>query len=137
MWLEETHPPYFGSTAAYYVYSDGTSDRREEGWHSFLAMGGGYIPSGHVLVNFPSAVEEFVRSQLIPEKGPAFRDIPLVNALLQLASLKTVRRERQEDTVNKYLRRGWYLLSIDQEGEMHEKSVRSVYVLGHPEEDAV
>lgn len=142
-WLTENKPTFFQSTTLTCIYSDGTrpsmrkpGENIEKGW--YLRNRGEY----YLLVNSPRAFEsvldEFMIKGVLPEKGPDHSDRPpIIEGKLQLHYIKTIRRETDERKANAFLKRGWYIISIDQSVDPDYKSVSSVYVLGHPEEDAI
>jgi hypothetical protein len=141
-WLTENKPTYFATEAAICYYSDGTQTTggylkslREEGWYSnprgsMRSLG---VESPR---SFESALGAFLANGTYAEKGPDHQDTPIIDGKLQLHLIKTVRREREEYKVNQYVKRGWYIVSIDHVAESDSQSVYSVYVLGHPEADA-
>jgi len=68
-------------------------------------------------------------SSFIPEKGPDYQDIAIVDGILQLHLIRTVRTESRDDIVNALLKRGWYILAKNVEAES--------FTLGHTEQDAI
>lgn len=150
-WLRETRPVYFTCGKKVFLYSDGTYPTNEfrlrdenggsklkEGWYREDQVRGNnnFFPS-YPLKTFEVAVTEFVNGQLVPQKGTEFQDLPIMDGKLQLHLLKTLKEVQGESKVNDYLNRGWYIVSIDQVGNMESKSVTSLFVLGHPEQAAV
>ena len=78
---------------------------------------------------------------MIPEKGPDYQEVAIVEGNLQLHLIRTVRHETKDLHVNDLLQRGWYVIALDCEGTttergMHLVNRRTVFVLGHPEENA-
>lgn len=142
-WLAENRPSFFQSATVTCFYSDGTQSdelmsRRniEDGW--YLRNRTGPRVFGSSPRSFESVLDEFIEKGIYPEKGPDHSDRPpIIDGKLQLHYIKTIRREPDEMKANELLKRGWYIISIDHREEPDSRSVYSVYVLGHPEEDAI
>ncbi len=154
-WLRENKPLFFGNAPpgyeitrrANYAYSDGTTlipiseKPLEEGWYWVQGSLDGWSYYPDELEDFDSVVSHFVERWMIPEKGPDYQEVAIVEGNLQLHLIKTVRRETVELYVNDLLQRGWYVIALDCEGTttergMHLVNRRTVFVLGHPEENA-
>lgn len=157
-WLRENKPLEFGNASpgyelsrrVNYSYSDGTrkpvfpissflrGETLEEGW--YYVEGDKPYSSPERLADFDEVIEHFTRNALIPEKGPDYKEIPLVEGNLPLHLIKTVRREENELRVNDFLQRGWYIISLEFEGEGDYRDQlvnrKTVFILGHPEERA-
>ncbi len=142
-WLTENRVPYFATETATCYYSDGTqtdeySSRRakSEGWYVDFR---GNLPTlgGKHSGSFEGVLEGFIMKGIYIEKGPDHQDTPIIDGKLQLHLIKTLKRIREEYKVNEYLNRGWYIVSIDHVSEPDSQSIYSVYVLGHPEENAL
>ena len=143
-------PGYELSRRVNYAYSDGTrkpvfplssflrEETLEEGW--YYVEGGKPYSSPQRFADFDEAIGHFTRNALIPEKGPDFKEIPLVEGSLPLHLIKTVRREENELRVNDFLQRGWYIISLEFKGERDHRDQlvnrKTLFVLGHPEERA-
>ncbi|KPV53608.1 hypothetical protein SE17_08695 [Kouleothrix aurantiaca] len=87
-------------------------------------------------------IGDLMRSGAV-EANPAVPSPAVLSGVLQLQAIQTVRRVRSDrgENVNLLFRRGWLLLSIEQEPQTSEQGVSlgtsTVYVVGHPERDAV
>ena len=159
-WLKENKllefgnasPDYEFSKRVNYAYSDGTrkaafplrsfwrGETLEEGWHYVEGAHPSSLPT-HA-DDFEHVVEHFVRHAMIPEKGPDYKEVALVEGNLQLHRIKTIRREKEEIQVSDMLQRGWYIIALEYEGKtdyLGERLVsrKAVFVLGHPEENAI
>lgn len=141
-WLEEHKPVFFSSAEVECLYSDGTRTSQrsltgeiEDGW--YLRTNRGWPLGTTSPRNFETVLNGFIASGIYPEKGPDHQDRAIVDGKLQLHLIKTLKREREEGKANGFLKRGWYIVQIDHIQEIDSKSVYSVYVLGHPEEDAI
>ncbi len=119
---------------------------REPGWYVLEVEPGG--PKSRYgrrqpkyLGELRQALEDFVATALIPEKGPAYEDAFAGSQPLPLHEIKTLKKVEDERLANDAIRRGWYLLGLDATGEQGPQyeliSRQTIYVLGHPEEDAV
>jgi len=74
------------------------------------------------------ATDLFIRYALMPEPGPDYREILIVNGSLQHHLVRTIRREEDAGWVNHWLSSGWRLLSIE---TTPKRPI--MFVLGHPE----
>lgn len=130
------------------VYSDGSllpafprksyygKKTLEEGWHYVEAE----FSDVQGLDGFQEVVEKIIRN-IVPEKGPDYKEIALVEGKIQLYLLRTIKREESIEQVNDCLQRGWYIIAIEFDGhvDIRERLVSSktIFVLGHPEDSAV
>ena len=88
--------------------------------------------------SFESVLDEFIANGIYPERGPDYFDRPPTDeGKLLLHSIRTVKRVPDEGEVNDYIRRGWFIISLDQRQEPDSRTVYTIYVLGHPELDAI
>ena len=160
-WLRENKPQAFGnappefdlSKRFNYAYSDGTkvpafplgkflageAEPLDEGWYG-VSGASGYPWLDH-FKDFEEVVSHFIEHSLIPEKGPDFKEIALVEGNLPLHLIKTIKRESKELQINDMLQRGWHIIAIEYSGrttDYSEKLVerKATFVLGHSEENA-
>ena len=153
-WLRDNKPAFFRNGIVTYFYSDGTfpttgpaiSEKYrflEEGWYREDELRERHLSfSSHKIEGFEAAIVEFTENVLVPYKGPEYQDIAVVDGVLQSYLIKTVRRETDESTANELIRRGWHMISIGYAGtvDYYGREVVSrtpLYVLGHPEENAL
>ena len=142
-WLTQNKPTFFYSTAIECLYSDGTVPSREtisgkldEGW--YLRTTQRYRVFAPPARSFEDVLKEFIAEGILPAKGPDYQDrSPVGEGKLQLHDIKTVTRERDIATINSLLKRGWYIIAIDQHAEPDQRSTYTTILLGHPEEDAM
>ncbi len=92
------------------------------------------------LVSFEAAIEHFQKWAIIPEKGPGYQSVALVEKILQLPLLERILREDDDRPVNDLIRRGWHIIALEYSGEASVTGElmnrRAVFVMGHPEEQA-
>jgi hypothetical protein len=155
-WLRKNHPLDFSSASpsssrsgrVSYVYSDGTlmpalplddfykGKILDEGWY-YIEYGSG---RPRHLNNYDEVIKHFVEQSLIYEKGPDYKEIPLVESEVPLHMLHSVKHESDEDKINDMLQRGWLIIAIEFDGSTtyDEKLVKrhAKFVLGHVEENA-
>jgi hypothetical protein len=153
-WFREQQPKSFQRGDFVYFYSDGKTypllrfkpdadapSFLEEGW--FLDEYNLHTPlNSQRFPNFEAATADFVEKHLIPEPGPEFQDALAPDGAFQLHLVRTIHRVANEKVANTFLQRGWRLLALDAHAEMDyfgkDIAHRStVYVLGHPEEQAL
>jgi len=79
--------------------------------------------------DFIDAVDTFIDYALMPEPGPDFQDILVINGVLQHQLVRTIRREKDADWANHWLWSGWRLITIETAPKQP-----TTFVLGHPEE---
>jgi hypothetical protein len=81
------------------------------------------------------AVEDVIKTALIPHKGPDYQSRAMVDNQLQLPLLETVLREAEEYALNDLLRRGWQILALEYKGEVSRigdlTNRKAIFVLGH------
>ena len=128
-----------------YSYSDGTKrvalplsaffkgETLDEGW--WYVQGGYGRPNR--LDSYDEVVEHLVRHGLLPQKGPDYQELTLVENQIPLHLIKTVRRESEELQANEMLYRGWYIIALEFDGKLDmfdEKIVsrKTVFVLALP-----
>ncbi len=89
------------------------------------------------LENFEAAVEHFLKCAIIPEKGPDYQSIALVEKNLQLPLLEKILREDNDHPVNDLIQRGWHIIALEYNGEASITgdliNRKAVFVMGHPE----
>jgi len=90
--------------------------------------------------SFEEAVNHFVESELIPEKGPDYRSKAIVGSDLRLPLLEKILREAEEYPINDLIQRGWHLIALEYKGELSVTGElanrKAIFVLGHPEVQA-
>jgi hypothetical protein len=156
IWLMQNQPLAFGNASPNhdlsrrfnYSYSDGTkipvfsrqTKPLEEGWYG--VSGESRYSTPQRFETFEKVVLHFIEQAIIPEKGPDYNEVALVEGNLQLHLIKTIKRESEELQVNDMLQRGWYIIAVEYKGRTIDYSEQLVdrkasFVLGHPEEYAV
>jgi hypothetical protein len=87
------------------------------------------------LESWENAVENFVTTALVPQKGPDSQLPIMIDNQLQLPLLKAVLHESEEYSLNDLLRRGWQILALEYQGEVGKMGElinrKAVFVLGH------
>jgi hypothetical protein len=159
-YLKEHEPNYFETFGDHisglkcYMLSDGEIDppgdwpmdpeafRQSEGWWVFSKK----LTSGQETKDderlFPSflgdlecAVENFIETAFIPQKGPDYQSLGMVDNQLQLPLLEAVVREAEDYLLNDLLRRGWQVLALEYKGEVSRigelTNRKAIFVLGH------
>jgi hypothetical protein len=161
--LTNTNPLYFTNggdhiTGVYrYFYVDKTkahieflrSEHRnlEEGWwydHEDIIAGNRLYAKRQSdpvrLGSFEAAIEHFQKWAIIPEKGPGYQSVALVEKILQLPLLEKIVREDDDYPVNDLIRRGWHIIALEYSGEASVTGElmnrKAVFVMGHPDEQA-
>lgn len=90
--------------------------------------------------SFEDAVNHFVESELIPEKGPDYRSKAIVGNDIRLPLLEKILREAEEYPINDLIQRGWHLIALEYKGELSVTGElanrKAIFVLGHPEAQA-
>ena len=93
-----------------------------------------------LLKSYEEAVDDFVATALIPEKGPDYHSKALVGSNLRLPLLEKVLREAEEHPINDLIQRGWHIIALEYKGELSNTgeltSRKAVFVMGHPEQQA-
>ena len=140
------HKCYMLSDGKVYPPGDWTMNpevfRREEGWWMFskrltsgVEMQDDEKPGPFYLGSLELAVEDFIKTALIPYKGPDYQSRAMVDNQLQLPLLETVLREAEEYSLNDLLRRGWQILALEYKGEVTRigelTNRKAIFVLGH------
>ncbi len=149
--IGNTHPTYELSRRVNYLYSDGTDIPRSEwdmdkepraGWYYVI---GGEYRYPQYLGDIEETTAHFLKDAIIIEKGPDYVEIPLYKkGELDLSRVKTVRRAEDTLEVNDLLQRGWQIIEFEYEGQKVSRYMgddeivqrRTIFVLGHPEENA-
>jgi len=153
-WLRENKPLFFGNASpgyeitrrVNYGYSDGTKmatpvtqEPLEKGWYWVEGEVDYWYPARGP-EDFDSVVSHFVERTMIPEKGPDYQEVAVVEGELQLHLIKTIRRETDGLHVNDLLQRGWHVIALEYSADTDRSGMvsnrRVVFVLGHPEEGA-
>lgn len=91
--------------------------------------------------DFEHAVAAFLADDLIPWPGPDYVAPSFDTASPPLHLVRSIRRERDTDAVNDFLRRGWFVIGVEYVGrhDHHGQQLldrRAQLVLGHFEEAA-
>jgi hypothetical protein len=139
-WFSDNNPVMFGNAPPNYEITQRVNyAHSKEGWHWVRGDADSWAPK-QLVIGFDEVADHFLQEAMIVEKGPDFQDLA-EGGELHLHLVKTVRRESDERRVNDMLHRGWYLLAIEQEVSTdiigRETDRRAVFVLGHPEPDAI
>jgi hypothetical protein len=152
-WLEENKPPTFSNASPQdkvqgrrvrYYYQDVVKEPRSpfeeprgKGWYRISA---GPYSTEEGPNDFENVVSHFVERSVVPEKGPNYEEVMVVDGEFQLHLVKTIRREKEETNVHDLLQRGWCLIGIEYEGFVDGNEIlisrETKFVLGHPEENA-
>ena len=89
------------------------------------------------LDSFDAAVEHFVTSALIIERGPEYQSKAIVQGDFRLPFLERVLRESEDHLVNNLIERGWHIIALEYKGELSMSgelmSREAIFVLGHSE----
>ncbi len=92
------------------------------------------------LNSLEEAVNQFVESALIPEKGPDYRSRAIVGNDLRLPLLEKILREAEEHPINDLIQRGWHIIALEYRGELSVTGEltnrKAIFVMGHPEAQA-
>jgi len=87
-----------------------------------------------------AAVDHFVTTTLIPEKGPDYRSKAMVGDNFRLPMLEKVLRESEEYRINDLIQRGWHIIGLEYQGEPsitgELMNRHAIFVMGHPEVEA-
>jgi hypothetical protein len=151
-WLLAEQPPAFSGTGLRHrrsLYLCGNEIAEAPGYPGqALDRGWQWIgktePHGMGRKRFPDfehAVSVFLAQDLIPWPGPDYLTPRFDTDAPPLHLVKTIRRERDTDAVNDFLRRGWFAIGVEYIGrhDHHGQQLldrRAQIVLGHFEDAA-
>src|SRR5437773_5797920 len=146
-------PVYFGNVGDHfvgYIWYHANEDKSQvktddTGWYrTEVQLINGVMDVENIphekLDGFEEAVDNFVESALIPEKGPDYRSKAIVGSDLRLPLLEKVLREAEELPINDLIQRGWHLIALEYKGELSMTGEltnrKAIFVMGHPEAQA-